>query len=299
MRESTLSSADYNRDFDRGSLNQANVGNCYLIAALNSLSASPHFEALIRTSIKKTSGGWEVKIPLGDANGKTITVAKADILGQANKEFGKPDRYTGKVDSRATLEPVNASEGYKVLEAAFMIDKFGKVDRNAAEGGFGHQALEQLLGDNNFEKKKFTSQIGADAGQTMMGFSRSDHFSESPSHVQDQVKVFLDNFNTGRDIATANTRSVVGGHDKSFRIPGVNYEFAYTHAYSILRTSPHSARNPGGEVVIANPWNGGVEVKLTYEQFNQVFGHISTGRIKYENFFKRAPKQKQQGKVAA
>lgn len=294
--EATLGTLDFRKAFETGSLKQKNVGNCYLIAALNSLGSCPHFEALVRTSYKKVSGGWEVKIPLGDRNAKAIFVAKADIQAQANKNFGKPDRG-GEVDNRRMLEPVNASEGYQVLEAAFIKDKFGTVDRNASEQGFGHQALERLLGGNNFEKIKIASDVGVDSGHTVMGYNRSEHFADSPEPVKAQLAEFLDHFNAGRDIATANTRPVFGGHDSSFNIPGVNYQFAYNHAYSILRTSQRTQANPEGTVVIANPWNAGVEISLTYAQFNQVFGHVSSGRIKYENFFRRAPK-KQESKAS-
>jgi hypothetical protein len=110
------------------------------------MSHSPHFELMMRTSLKRLkNGSWEVKIPLMDPNGQTITITQKEIMAQWNPNLKNPKKIIqgyGQDLIRPMLSPMNANEGYRVLEAAFIKHKFGKVDRAAAEGGWMGDVLD-------------------------------------------------------------------------------------------------------------------------------------------------------------
>jgi hypothetical protein len=44
---------------------QKNIGNCYLVAVINSLRLHTDFRKLIQKSVKKVSDGFEFTLPLG------------------------------------------------------------------------------------------------------------------------------------------------------------------------------------------------------------------------------------------
>lgn len=298
-QQAVLSSEDFSQLFRSWPLQQRNVGNCYLISALNSLRTSPHFEMLMRTSIKvvqerrgfRTLRHWEVRIPLGDRNGQVIIINPEDLERTRNIQYGRPRPHRrDKIDERRYLEPIDASEGFKILEAAYIKYTTGGImNRAAIEGGFGHQALLELLGDN-FRKVKidgnqgrYNIELGWRGDATAVQYGDAPNFNMARnSPVREDLFEFLDEFHPGKHMATANTPSASGGDSRRFRIPGVDYEFANNHAYSIVQTIRPSLSPDGvGRVTIANPWNTGEAIVLTYDQFSQVFSQISGVEMDY------------------
>lgn len=288
-----LSLKDFGKMFREWPLKQKNVGNCYLISALNSVRASPHFEWIIRTSLKKVDGGWEVRIPLGDKSGRWIKIAPDDLKPQKNPNFGKINKH-GEKDNREYLDPVDASEGFKVLEAAFIkYQTGGTLNRAAIEGGFGHQALLELMG-TSFKKVKIDGSVGRHqpevAGATRYQYGAAPKFSASRDPaVRRDLFEFLDDFHPRKQMATVNTPPSPKGHFEDFTIPGVDYKFAKGHAYSIVETiKPKVSLDGIGRVRVVNPWDTGKVITLTYEQFAEVFSQVSGAEIDYSVILARA-----------
>ena len=266
-------------------IKQQNVGNCYFIASLNGMRESPHFEAIIRTSMKRVVGGWEVKIPLGSPTAKPVKITPADLGPQKNPLFGKPDE-TGAIDQRKLLHPVDASLGYQILEAAFIKYKNGGIlDRTKIEGGFGHRALLDLLGDN-FSKRKISSgDVEYNPLNTNVGYSISSSFDRGTPFAQAKLTEFLDDYDSAKYIATVNTPPSVVGDRGRFKVGEI--EFATGHAYSIVAVDKFRK-----EVAVANPWNTGEKIVLSYDEFMRAFNQVSAVRVSYkdllENFEKIA-----------
>ncbi len=59
-----LSKKDFELYFAWDAFQQQNVGNCYLVTAINSLVNFWWFEELIRKSVSRTEGGFEIMLPL-------------------------------------------------------------------------------------------------------------------------------------------------------------------------------------------------------------------------------------------
>lgn len=262
-------------------IRQQNVGNCYLIASLNSLRESPHFEVLVRTSIKEVRGGWEVKVPLGSPNARSVFITKEDLKPQPNPKYNRANRQ-GEVDTRKYLDPVDAPMGYKVLEAAFIKQVLGGVlDRSKIEGGFGHQSLLSLLG-NNFEKVKVSgSDRIRDPRHTHAQYGESPAFIRGTELGRSNLVNFLDSYDNAKFIATANTPSSAIGDRGRFKINGI--EFATGHAYSIVNVDKFNKN-----VFVANPWDTSKVIKLSYDEFMQVFNQVSAVEVRHkqliENF---------------
>jgi hypothetical protein len=241
-RYATLTEEDYHALFD-GPLQQQNTGNCYMIAAMESLRNSPHAEAVLRTSVRREGTTFVVTLPLGDALGEPITVTEAEM---------------GAVRHRGEdLQPVRAAAGWIALEAAIMKKTYGTVDRpRANEGGRAETSLELMLG----------SAVDQQILTVLSGF-------------REEAEQWLNTFSTQRSIATASTRPHPRGDQETFTVGGM--QFHYSHAYAILNVD---ARNQ--TVIVANPHNTGVHMRLTYDQFIQAFLLIRSVRVNYTTMFR-------------
>ncbi|MFH1727737.1 MAG: FHA domain-containing protein [Pseudomonadota bacterium] len=256
---------------------QARVGNCYLIAAFNAMMADPNFLSTIAFSIKELpNGDFIVKIPLGSSSGHAVYVSRRDIQSQWNSNYLGPKRgHEFRRDLREALDPPSGSTGWKVLEAAYMKELIGEVDRARIEGGYGHRALELFFG-NNFVNKIY------------IGSSRQA-LAES-GYTRDDTLRFLNNFNNSRTIATVNTRSAPSGKrnhqgdqedDSSIYFEVGGHELVYRHAYAIKKVDRHSQR-----VIVINPHRPEVEMEMSFTDFMLAFSDISAGEIKFENLLR-------------
>ena len=259
-------------------LNQANVGDCYAIAAIHAMASSPQFEMIARSSMKKLpNGSWAVKIPLLSEKSETVIITPADLLPQKNEQFLKKKGGAGARDMRKTLKPVQGTEGLRVLEAAYIKNKFGKVDRLKAEGGRGDEALLKLGGEN-FEQYS-VSAIKYDPEKEKLESPGLDSLPESGMAYLDN---YLENFDPEIHIATVgskhiDTRTVSGitakavgfykGTDTSkFFVPG--------HAYSISNVD---AKNK--MITLANPWDTSKPIEMTFDQFKGSFSSLRAIRV--------------------
>ncbi|MFA7685938.1 MAG: hypothetical protein WCX95_04020, partial [Candidatus Gracilibacteria bacterium] len=289
QERSTLSEQEFQASFKdkKASLRQGNVGDCYLVAGLNSLRRSPFFETIVRLSVKPTTqggqSGWEVKIPLGDVNGETVFVAKSELGSHPNPNVGKPDRH-GKIDDRKVLTSMSGPEGLQILEAAFVKSKTGILNRALVEGGFGHQALQHLIGAKSFEKERVSASDQSPEhlreNRTSLGYGLSSPFKTGSEFARQKAREFLDKFDNTNDIATVNTPPHEKGHNAAFKIGG--QEFYFSHAYSLI------AVNKGaGTVTVVNPHNTNVKIELTYDQFMETFAQVSSVRVNFRKLMQQ------------
>lgn len=272
MSKEDFSNYFSSKDFEvRADLEQQNVGDCYAVAAIHAMSRSPHFEMIIRSSMKRLSNGsWQVRIPLMSESGKMITITPKEISPQWNKQFlrrGKNNKLMP--DLRPRLKPVKGKEGLQVLEAAFIKAKFGTVDRLTAEGGSGDEVLLQLGGENfqqyqlnssiyNYEKKKWEYPGLISLDETNMAYL--DHY--------------LENFDQEIHIATASTKHEVNKIIGFYRVKGTTKFLVAAHAYSISNVDSEKK-----VVSLTNPWDSSKPIEMTFDQFKENFSGFESIRI--------------------
>ena len=256
------------KDFEvSADLKQQNVGDCYLIAAIHAMSLSPNFELFCRSSMERLSdGSWRVKIPLLSEDGEWITITKEEILPQKNEKF--LSLSAGKLDTRRELQPVQGKEGLQVLEAAHIKKRFSAVDRLAAEGGWGDEAL-MLFGGDNFVRFEFLS-----------GFWNSEDWESRPLKTLDSEQAnsldsFLENFDPEMHMAT--TVSDTGVIDDP-RVPETGETLESDHVYSIAGVNAEE-----GTITLANPWDTSHPIEMSFDQFKEIFSHIGVVRIDNAN----------------
>jgi hypothetical protein len=279
-----MSKADFDayfasNKFDiRADLKQQNVGDCYAVAAIHAMSSSPHFEMICRSSMKRQpDGSWEVRIPLLSEDGQVITITPEELLPQKNRQFLRRNKGDIIPDLRRKLMPVRGKEGLQVLEAAFIKQKFGSVDRLAAEGGWGDEVL-LALGGESFEKYKLNA----------AKYNKDKEKWECPglSSLSEKDMAYLDhyleNFDPEIHIATVSTKHMdvstltgaVADTLGFYKGKGTLKVFVPGHAYSISKVNPENKT-----VTLANPWNTSKPIELTFDQFKENFSGFEAVRI--------------------
>ena len=260
------------KDFEvRADLKQQNVGDCYAVAAIHAMSRSPHFETICRASMKKLpDGSWQVRVPLMSENGQMITISPEELLPQKNRQFLKRSEKGGIMpDLRRKLMPVKGKEGLQVLEAAFIKQKFGSVDRLAAEGGWGDEVLLSLGGDNFREYSIDSSRYNQETkkwlypGLSALGEKRMAYLDH-----------YLENFDPEVHMATVSTKHGVGKVTGSYRVKGTAKFLVTGHAYSISAVDAENKM-----VSLANPWDTSKAIELTFDQFKENISGFRAIRI--------------------
>lgn len=260
-------------------LKQQNVGDCYAVAAIHAMSCSPHFEMIVRSSMKRLpDGSWEVKMPLLSENSQVITIAPEDILPQENRQFLERKKEGGK-DRRERLLPVEGKEGLQILEAAFIKHKFKDVDRLAAEGGCGTDFLLRLGGDNFLGYKINSSRFNHKKGK--WEYPGLGSLSQENMSYLDN---YLENFDPEVYIAIAATKPPDGIVSTSFGFykgKKTMKFFVPGHGYSISKVDPKEKK-----VTLANPWDTSRPIDLTFEQFKGTFSGLHAIRVNSANLLK-------------
>lgn len=271
-------------------LNQRNVLDCYLVAAIDAMSHSPHFELMMRTSLKKLpNGDWEVKIPLMDPSGETIIITQKEIQSQWNPNLKDPKKVIKGFGSdllRPKLAPMKANEGYRVLEAAFIKHKFGKVDRAAAERGWTGDVLEIFGGDFTRRTDLKSSKWNPDTKEwEYPGLKSLDE------HSMKELDTLLNSYDPNIHIATASTPHNLNLSNLPNRIisklgfykaDGSFKFFVPGHAYSIQSIDPTNK-----VITLANPWNTTKPITLTFDDFKATFSNVTFVRIDNDKLLQR------------
>lgn len=287
-----MSKADFgqyfaSKDFEiRTDLQQGNIGDCYVVAAIHAMSRSPHFEMIVRSSMKRLpDGSWEVRIPLLSKGSDIIKITPEELLPQKNRQFLKREKGNILPDLRRKLLPMKGKEGLQVLEAAFMKQKFGTVDRLAAEGGWGDQVLMELGGDN---LKRLAFNAGYTVKEGKAKFAPEQTLDTIPN--QKYLDDFLNNFDPEVDMATVATRffdknkltgQLADALGLLYKTKGANKFFVPGHAYSISKVDRQKKI-----VTVNNPWNTTKPIDLTFDQFKGTFQSIGAARIDHSKLLK-------------
>lgn len=260
-------------------LKQGNTGDCYAVAAIHALSRSPNFELICRSSMQRMpDGSWQVKFPLMNEFGKTITIKPEDILSQRNKRFLRRSEK-GKIlpDLRMRLSPLKGKEGLRVLEAAYIKSKFGSVNRLAAEGGYSEEFLQKLCGDmfNRFAIESFRrGQKGEE-----FEYPGLKSLNEEPMAYLDH---FLENFDPDVFVATVYTKGGGLRLKPGYRAKGTVKFLAKRHAYSVS-----SVDRQEKTITLVNPWNTSKSLRFTFDQFKENFSGLGAVRINNSRLLKK------------
>lgn len=262
------------KDFEvRADLKQQNVGDCYAVAAIHAMSRSPHFETICRSSMKKLpDGSWQVRVPLMSEDGQMITITPEELLPQKNRQFLRRSEKGGIMpDLRRKLMPVKGKEGLQVLEAAFIKQKFGSVDRLASEGGWGDEVLLSLGGDN-FKKYSINSSTW-NPEKEKWEYPGLGSLDEKNMAYLDH---YLENFDPEVHMATVSTKdSKIGEAVGFYKAKGTIAKFLVPgHAYSISSVDAEKKM-----VNLANPWDTSKPIELTFDQFKENFSGFNAIRI--------------------
>lgn len=286
-----MSKGDYDKyfapeDFDIAPrLKQKNIGDCYAIAAIYSMSISPFFEIICRSSMRRLSDGtWEVDMPLLGQKLSTVIIKQEDLLPERNKRFLK--RKEGKIlpDRRIHLSHVEGKEGLQVLELAFIKAKFGKVDRLRAEGGHSGEVLYF------YGRRSFT--------ETYIGNSRYDEnkkviftktLKDLPSRKRALLDFSLNNFNPDVQMAAVGSRRVdqntfwgqlikktIGFH--FYKGKDTSRYFVTNHAYAISHVNSKEQT-----ITVINPWDTSKPIEMTFDQFKGTFSDITIIEVNSES----------------
>lgn len=261
----TLSIADYDNlffdmrwlDFET-TIKQANVGNCYLIAALHALRKSPHFEALIRTSIKiLPDWNYEVRLPLWDVHWKWIHVLHSDITNSSNKK-----------------DPVKASQWYKILEAAYTLHEFWRnvewsIDRVASEWWLSHHSMTILLWKDRID---------------FLGWDKHGYWYNF-DNVESINKFYnlLENYDNQRDVLFLSGYSSLTAYTAILRgnLHASNlYKDDSQHAFYI-----ESVNKIDKMVTIINPWDTSKKMKCSWDDVIKNYIDIHGIHMDYAKMF--------------
>jgi hypothetical protein len=240
-KHATLSRDDYEQLFS-GPCSQRNSRDCYLLAALGSIPLS-HREALFRTSIKADEQGFVVSFPFGISKSRTSIRVTPDDLG--------PQRVL--VNGLWTsFEPVNSTDGWKALEAAYVLfthgrDANGQINRQAAGFGDPVVVLEKIVKTNRSAK------IVVNEGQNALAQN-----AKSAALAIDA----LNSFDPDRHMLTLG--SLVNVPTRDYFIDNVHFQKG--HAYVVPQVDPQNEA-----VMLINPFDSTRPLVISYGTMTRAF----------------------------
>jgi hypothetical protein len=154
---------------------------------------------------------FEVGFPLGNPTEWHKVILHRHLQPQKNPEYGEKD-HKGEIDTREELYPVDASLGFQVLEAAYILMKNdGILDRTTIEGGFGHRALLDIFGRDDYQKFKISSQHRESGSEYFRSaselYSNSDSFTNGTPEAIERLDEWLINYSNNRFFTILNSVS--------------------------------------------------------------------------------------------
>ncbi len=280
LKACQLSETEYDELFPTNRIQQANVGDCYLLAAFDALDNSADFELLMRKSIDiivddDGTKHYMVSFPLGEpAAGAPIEVTDLDLAPQALTEEERKQADTGEIDARQFLTTVDAAKGYQILEAAYIkLVTGGQNSRKKIEGGFSGKALTQMFGDHAEELK---STPAKDNGA----------FSKSQEATNSVTKILLE-FQKGRDVLAVHSlhrrKNEAGKYIEPLEYAAIdspNTRLYHGHAYAVADVELSADKTKVLSVELVNPWDTGERFTLPYEKFLKNFEYLSGARLR-------------------
>lgn len=267
----SLSRQDFEKNFSIASeIQQWNTGNCYLIAALDAMRRSPHFEAIIRTSVKRFDDWvWKVRVPLMDPNGKIITVQESELwkIRNPNVWWTMFDEELGEIkDSRNFLHGLSWDTGFKILEIAFTKAKFWNNDMISAEWWHMVDVLD-VFGWDYFKTKPIK------AYEIVWNKVEYRWLSSLQGEQKAELLEIFEKFDPNIHIVTAaHIRNVEVTPEVGALIK--KWWLVKRHVYSIQWYDKAS-----GIITLANPWHTSQAITLSFDDFSAVFSSIGVARV--------------------
>lgn len=244
---------------------QGEIGDCYLLAAINAISDTPQgAEALAKMVTKKPEGGYSVQFHEG---------APIDVSVDEIREW----QVKGNVDG-----PL----GLQVLEVAYGKYRDGNTPIQDIVGGDSCRATHDLVGWDCQE----TSRPQPVAEKTSYGWSfKSGNLQPEALSEDPRTKDLLDGFSKQPKgyILTAITPKT-NTHVYSKQLPsGQNvdyidptYRLPLRHVFTIEATDPQNQT-----VTLSDPHDSAKPIILTYDEFSQYFDALRCNQMS------TAPKQ--------
>ncbi len=250
-----------------GNIKQGGFGDCYLLAAINSIKRTHpelYLQTLMRT-IKKGDrpGEWKVSFRgITDGDGSD----EAPIVVTEN------DLKAWKTGARADLADVILERAYASLKSR---QKYGfqgmthQADyrgRRAFEGGFGHRALDEIVG-SEIAKKNIIADYRSEGASSLKQNGRAAVAQEFL--LNEYAK------NPERYILTANSPYTKDGKNRNDRMHEIinGVKMYYKHAYSIVGFKEN-------QLYIENPHDTSKTFTMNIDQFLNFFSQLSYVEIR-------------------
>jgi len=239
-----LTEEEFKDEFEGENFQQMNVGNCRMIATLDSFVSYGDFQNLIMNNVRKwTEKGktfYEIKLPMNSPNAKTYKIfpnAKETHINGSSKEI------------------INGKSGIVALMLALWEAITGKKNFSFSEldNGFAMDAMKQLL-PSNFHF-----------------YSGTFHTKEG--EINPWLEKTLENFNPEQDLLVLTMRYAWEKNGHFWRIVDENAPeqdkptTAINHAFSVERTYKTKDKNGNIhlKVVLSNPYNSDSKENFTYD----------------------------------
>ncbi len=289
---------------------QANIGNCYLVAALRSLMESPNYETLIRTSVKiekSTQYEWvaTITLPLWDKNGEEFKVYPSDLKPQPNT-FYNPNKaippqtvplqrvrwdkrkkkyvprwknVNGKKEpdimnkNYESLRPLKWPLWMQILEMAYLKKNITTNDDSAPWW------VDRLKMEWWFWDQAVLDLIGNQwEREKVWTYWKNSIIKQG---LKSLAYKYFNDFHKFRDYWTLASiwRSWKDDSHK-YNISGTKQKIFYGHAYTIIDTDPLAKT-----VTIINPHKTNKPFTLTYAQTCEAFSLISGVGVDFENAY--------------
>ncbi len=270
----TMNQSEYNRLFSwKESLQQWQLGDCYLVSWIHELSRAQHFDTLMRTSIQRVErSNWdkwyEIKIPFWEPSWRKIRIK----------------------DSEIPVAKIKWNTWYKLLELVYAKNKLRKNDRNGNKyrpitpselkkisWWRTQEVLQTFLGKNNIWFSDFW---------TMKNFKKGKTLAQSSQTAKREINNFLRNYVPSIWNKFVSLASLPGSTDKKSYT--VWWKTIYRkHAYSLTWIKKDKKWNIIS-ITVLNPWNKWWQWKnyqdFTLDEFYKSFSAISCGKIKTKTF---------------
>ncbi|HOQ78826.1 MAG TPA: hypothetical protein PLW94_01195 [Candidatus Absconditabacterales bacterium] len=289
-----------------GEIQQKNLGYCYAYSGFNLLKNSNFFDVLVKTSLKETGGGREVKVPLGSKNGTTIKISNTEINDSyfvLNMDTGEYKSYEARTTSETTI-------GMRVLEIAFIkkyILEHQYLNDKRAKNEEAKNRYSQAIQD---AKKSFEQtgdfQLNSELLGALEGGFTSDWFRYMlgekvvmnekiyEAEAKDRLFTFINNGLLNVNIIvsekTGRKNEIYinekgGARINVLTLKGEKEPIALSHAYSLERTYTDS--ESGEKVaVIANPWNTHKKILLKRDDAMTLFDNRELAYINPNELFR-------------
>ena len=267
----TLSEAEYKKLFSwKESLQQWQLGDCYLVSWIHELARAQHFDTLMRTSIKEfKQDNWEtwyqIKIPLWEPSWRKILLKNSEIK----------------------VAKIKGNTWYKLLELAYAKNKLRKNDKQGntykpitdtelkkISWWWTKEVLQSFLWKENISFNDFWDP------------KKERPLAKLTDSQKLQMKGFLKNYVPSIWNKFVSLSSLKWASDqKSYSV--WDKKIYYKHAYSLIWVNKNNKWEIQS-IKVLNPWNKEWNWKnyqdFTLEEFFNSFTLMCCGKIKTNKF---------------